>query len=494
MQNKTKTKDCGVLLHISSLPSAYGIGDLGKNAYKFADFLHEAGQTYWQVLPLGPTSYGDSPYQSPSVFAGNPYFIDIEALRNDGLLTEKEVKEAAKPVGNVNYEELFRERMPLLRKAYGRFKGVGSSDYKKFCEQNEYWLEPYALFCALKEQFGLKPHWEWAQEYRNPHGEAVKKFAEGHGAEIGFVRFLQYIFDSQWHKLKTYVNSLGIKIIGDAPIYAAHDSADFWENPQLFSVDEYGNLTEVAGVPPDYFCADGQLWGNPLYNWDYLRAHGYDFWIKRIARSFQLFDVMRIDHFRGFCGYYAVPAGSENARNGEWKKGPGKELFDSVKNALGKVNIIAEDLGVDSPELRELLAECGYPGMKVVQFGFGGAAVYNAHAVKNFAYNYIGYTGTHDNDTSAGWFSSLSAEERKKVRGRLPKGCGDISKAMICALMSSPVHTAIVPMQDWLREGSEARMNAPGTLGNWQYRLRGIPPQSLAEEMKLTAQRYKRLR
>lgn len=486
-------KNCGVLLPVFSLPSPYGIGDLGKTAYAFVDFLADAGQSYWQVLPVGPTSYGDSPYQSPSCFAGNPYFIDLEDLRDRGLLTDEETESARVPVGKINYGELFHTRLSLLRKAYDRF--TGGADYEAYCRHSEKWLSSYALFCTIKEHFELRPHTQWEKAYRDCRSREVRAFALSHEKETDFYRFLQYTFDTQWQKLKTYCNARGIGIIGDAPIYAAYDSADFWAEPQCFAVGKDGAPTEVAGVPPDYFSADGQLWGNPLYNWDALRASGYDFWVRRMDRALTLFDTVRIDHFRGFCAYYAIPVSAENARTGEWKEGPGKELFDVLHKALPDSNkkIIAEDLGVDAPELRELLHACGYPGMKVVQFGFDGPAAYNAHAVKNFIYDAVGYTGTHDNDTFAGWYASLSAPMRKKVRSRLPDTHGDMPLAAVKALFGSRVRTAIVPMQDWLQEGSEGRINIPGTSeGNWQYRLSALPPESLAEQMRMLAKQYGR--
>ena len=487
-------KDCGVLLHISSLPSSYGIGDMGDAAYRFAEFLSNAGQSYWQILPLGPTSYGNSPYQATSSFAGNPYFIDLEALRFEKLLTDDELDTARRPLSYVDYGDIFDNRIPLLKRAYARFD-TSEPDYVRFCDENESWLYTYALFSAVKDEFGLRPHWEWDKEFRDPHSDAVKAFAASHGKELGFYRFLQYKFDSQWRKLKTYVNSLGIKIIGDAPIYAAYDSADFWEDPARFTVDEYGAPAEIAGVPPDYFSEDGQRWGNPLYDWERLKARGYDFWVERVRRLASLVDRLRIDHFRGFCAYYAIAAECLTAREGTWRAGPDKALFDELENRLGKIDIIAEDLGVDSPELRKLLLDCGFPGMKVLQFGFDGDAEYNAHAVCNFTRNCIAYTGTHDNDTACGWYNGLSAVERKKVRSRLPRRCGDISKAMICSLYGSRAETAIVPMQDWLREGSEARMNTPGTGdGNWRYRLKEIPGAELCGEMRAAAEKYRRIK
>ena len=494
MIEKTCRKNCGVLLHISSLPNKYGIGGLGKEAREFADFLACAGQTFWQVLPIGPTSYGDSPYQSPSSFAGNPYFIDLEALCGDGLITEKELKNAEYDSPRVDYGKLYNERFTLLRQAFERFD-TRRPEFLDFCERNSSWLYPYAVFSALKSHFNMRPHNEWEAPYRDCNSEEVKSFTLSHTREIEFTQFLQYEFDIQWRAFREYANSLGIKIIGDAPIYVAYDSADFWQNPKMFDTLENGELSSVAGVPPDYFSADGQLWGNPLYNWKYLSERDYDYYVERVRRAFELYDVLRIDHFRGFDEYYAVPAGSVNARVGEWRKGPNKALFDVIKAKLGSLDIIAEDLGLIGDSVREMVKACGFPGMKVLQFGFDGEAKYNPHALCNFRSEYIGYTGTHDNDTAAGWFDSLSGDAKKRVKSRLSKFGSNIPRAMINALYSSRANTVIVPMRDWLGEGSSSRMNTPGTLGaNWQYRLSKIPSHKLAAEMLDTAKKYNRNR
>ena len=492
MSEKDCRKDCGVLLHISSLPNKYGIGGLGKQAREFADFLARAGQSYWQVLPIGPTSYGDSPYQSPSSYAGNPYFIDLETLCEDGLITASELKSAECGGSRVDYGKLYNERTALLRKAFERFD-TAKPEYIEFCESNRDWLYPYAVFSAVKAHFGMKPHNEWDEPYRDCGSEEVKNFADAHIRDIEFTQFLQYEFDIQWRSLRSYANSIGVKIIGDAPIYVAYDSADFWQNPKMFDVNVKGELRSVAGVPPDYFSADGQLWGNPLYNWEYMREHGYDYYVSRVRRAFELYDLLRIDHFRGFDEYYAVPSGSVNARVGEWRKGPNKALFDAVEAKLGKLDIIAEDLGLIGDSVRELVKSCGFPGMKVLQFGFDGEAKYNPHALRNFRAEYIGYTGTHDNDTARGWYESLGADAKKRVRSRLSKFGKDVPRAMINALYSSRARTVIVPMQDWLNEGSTARMNTPGTLGaNWQYRLSNLPTDKLAKEMLDAARKYER--
>ena len=486
-------KDCGVLLPISSLPSPYGIGSLGKEARAFAEFLAKAGQTYWQVLPVVPTSYGDSPYQSPSSFAGNPYFIDLSLLCEQGLLTQAETDGARVQTDTVDYGALFATRLPLLRKAYARFD-TSDESFVRYCRDNAYWLDDHALFSALKTHFSGRPHWEWDEGFSRPDTDKVRAFAQENERELNLVRFLQYLFDTQWQAFKSHCNGLGVRIIGDAPIYAAYDSADFWANKDLFDTDAQGRPVCVAGVPPDYFSADGQLWGNPLYDWDALEKSGYAYWIARLRRAQTLFDRLRIDHFRGFCAYYAIPAGASTAREGVWKEGPGKALFDAIHKAVPGVDIIAEDLGVDSPELRALLRECGYPGMKVLQFGFDGDPKYNAHAPMHYTANAVGYTGTHDNDTSVGWFSALTDAQKANVRRRLPHE-KDIAKAMICALYRSRVQTAIIPMQDWLREGSGARMNTPGVAaGNWQYRMQALPPIALQKEMRATAERYGRAR
>lgn len=483
-------------MHISSLPSPYGIGDLGKSAYEFADFLSSAGCKYWQILPVGPTSYGDSPYQSTSAFAGNEYFVSLDTLADCGLLTPAELNSAVYQSDRVDYGRIFATRSGILRSAFSRF--TPDEQYKEFCRENAYWLDSYALFYALKRHFDLKPHWEWDSPYRDSRSRETREFAERHAQELDFVKFAQYMFDLQWRKLREYVNKLGIRIIGDAPLYVAYDSADFWQNPNIFAVDECGAPTSVAGVPPDYFSADGQLWGNPLYDWDKLREFDYGFWRDRIRRAAKLYDVLRIDHFRGFESYFAVPAGSVNARVGEWRKGPGIELFESLglvgsANSTPSLGIIAEDLGLIDESVHRLVRDCGFPGMKVLQFGFGGSVRENPHAPCNYAYDAVGYTGTHDNDTSLGWFSSLTPQERKRVRRRLPKGVGSVARSMICALYSSRVRTAVVPMQDWLELDSSARMNMPGNpCGNWTYRLRAIPGHEIAAQMRELATKYNR--
>lgn len=482
----TVKKDCGILLPVSALPSPYGIGDTGDDALRFVDFLAAAGQSYWQILPIGPTSYGDSPYQSPSAFAGNPYFISPDKLRAAGLLTEEECKSILAPSGKIDYAELFRTREPVLRAAYKRFTPTAS--YTAFV-QNTPWLKEYALYCALKKKFGLLPWNEWAEEYRNIDSPAVQKFASENEDELCYTYFVQYMFFESWHALKKYANDKGIAIIGDSPIYLAYDSADVWAHKELFLLSG-DTPSAVAGVPPDYFSEDGQKWGNPLYDWS-NRDKVFAFWKERISHALTLFDCLRIDHFRAFADYYAVPTDSPTAKVGEWHDGPGKALFDYLESELGTLPILAEDLGELSEKARALPVACGFSGMKVVQFGLLGDQKSNAHALCNYTENFVGYTGTHDNDTALGWYSSLPLGQKLQVRRRL--GLGSIPIAMIKRLYKSRVKTAIVPMQDFLKQGSAFRTNTPGTLGgNWRYRLTEIPSSQTATLIRKLAERYGR--
>ena len=478
-------KDCGILLPISALPSPYGIGDLGEGAFRFVDFLAEAGQTYWQILPIGPTSYGDSPYQSPSAFAGNPYFISLQSLQEEGLLTSEELAAAKEPAGSIDYAKLFVSREQVLRAAYKRF--APSEDYTAFIRHTP-WLEAYALFCALKKKFALRPWNEWEKAYRDVHDAAVTQFAKEHEEELGYTYFVQYVFFRQWRALRAYANERGIKIIGDTPIYAAYDSAEVWARKALFLL-RGSDPAAVAGVPPDYFSADGQKWGNPLYDWENREAV-FGYWKERLLHAVALYDILRIDHFRAFADYYAVPPENKTACGGVWHDGPGKALFDYLKREIGKLPILAEDLGDLSEKARALPKACGFPGMKVEQFGLLGDQKYNAHALCNYTKDFVGYTGTHDNDTSLGWYRSLSASEQAQVRKRVGK---DIPLGMIKRLYQSRVRTAIVPMQDFLKQGAEHRINTPGTLGgNWQYRLEEIPPASAAASIRALAEEHGR--
>ncbi len=485
----------GILMHISSLPNSYGIGKLGKEAYKFADFLKKAGQRYWQILPISPTSYGDSPYQSFSIYAGNPYFIDLEALEAEGLLKPGEYKNVdfGKDAESVDFGLLYKTVFKVLKKAYKRFEP--DFDFKRF-ESNNKWLDNYALFMALKDAHGGKAWEQWETPIRNCEKKAVAEAREKYKGDIGFYKFLQYTYFKQWYKLKEYVNSLGIKIIGDIPIYVAYDSADVWADPKYFLLDKDKKPIDVAGCPPDAFAAKGQLWGNPLYRWDVMKKENYRWWISRIKAASEIYDVVRIDHFRGFESYYSIPYGRDDAVIGEWRKGPDVELFREIKKQLGRLDIIAEDLGFLTPKVNKMLRLCGYPGMKVLEFAYDPEykSAYLPHNFKSS--NCICYTGTHDNETLVGWVKGLKRKKAKFFRDYLGVSRNkDIPWAMIRLAWSSVSDTAIAQMQDFLELGSDARMNIPSTLGgNWQWRARqGVFTDELAEKILALTQMYNRL-
>ncbi len=450
----------GILLHVSSLPSPYGIGTLGKAAYEFVDFLAKSGQKYWQILPLGHTGFGDSPYQAFSAFAGNPYMVDLDFLCRDGLLKHEEYRDVdwGKNGRKVNYGKLSQNRIRVLKNVQSRFKKT--DEYELFCAENAFWLEDYSVFASMKERFSGAPFFEW----KKPLPEADKR-------ECEFWKVLQFLFFSQWKNLKAYANSKGIKIIGDLPIYVAYDSSDVMGNPELFELNLQGRPVSVAGVPPDAFSPTGQLWGNPVFDWDYMRHDGFGWWIKRISHSFTMFDVLRIDHFRGFSSFYSVPFGSENAVNGSWRAAPGAELFEAVEKAIGKTEIIAEDLGFIDSGVRELIKRTGFPGMKILQFAFDSrdGGDYLPH---NYGKNCVVYIGTHDNDTLAGWLESAPQKdvERAAEYLRLNKTEGYV-EGFIKSALASVADTVILTMQDLLSLGTQARMNVPSTVsGNWQWR------------------------
>ncbi|MBQ8281873.1 MAG: 4-alpha-glucanotransferase, partial [Lachnospiraceae bacterium] len=400
-------RSAGVLLSVSSLPSKYGIGCFSESAYKFIDWLKESGQTYWQILPLGPTSFGDSPYQSFSTFAGNPYFISLEELIELGLLTREECdsEDFGSDEESVDYNKLYNRRFPLLRKAYGKSDVKNEHEYIKFCEENK-WLDDYSLFMAVKDKFGGVSWSEWDENIRLRKPEAMERYSDELSDDVEFYKFLQYQFNKQWTKLKEYANDRGIQIIGDIPIYVAFDSADTWANPELFQLDENNVPKAVAGCPPDGFAADGQLWGNPLYDWDKHKETNFEWWISRLAHCFSLYDVVRIDHFRGFDEYYSIPYGDTTAHNGHWEKGPGMDLFTAVEHALGRKEVIAEDLGYVTDSVRQLVYDSGFPNMKVLEFAFDSrdTGSRNDYLPHNYGENCVAYTGTHDNQTIASWF------------------------------------------------------------------------------------------
>ena len=488
----------GMLLPIASLPSPYGIGGFSKEAYEFIDLLEETGQKLWQILPLGPTSYGDSPYQSFSTFAGNPYFIDLDTLVEKGWLT-KEACEASDYGDNesyIDYGRIYNSRFVLLKQAFLNSDVLSDEKFAEFCKANQHWLPDYALYMALKNQNDGKSWIEWEEEIRLRKPEAVEYYKKELEEECNFYEFLQYEFHEQWTKVKEYAHEKGIQIVGDVPIYVAFDSADTWANPELFQLDEKNLPLGVAGCPPDAFSATGQLWGNPLYNWAYHKTTGYDWWLKRIAYCFDLYDIVRIDHFRGFDEYYSIPYGDKTAVNGHWEKGPGMDLFDTVKEKLGELDIIAEDLGFLTESVFQLLKDSGYPGMKVLQFAFDPSED-SDYLTYKYQRNCVVYTGTHDNDTTAGWFEKLSDGDREVALRYMnsfytPKE--EQHWDLIALAMRSTADTCIIPVQDFLGLGSEARINMPSTLGdNWKWRMtKGAFSEELKEKIRRMTKLYGR--
>lgn len=471
-------------MHPTSLPSPFGIGDFGDEARAFIDFLHEAGQTLWQVLPLTPTGYGDSPYQSISAFAGNPLLIDPRALVADGLLAANDLASSFAEVDRINFESARSTKSALLDKAFESIRdrdlpSIGS-EFDEFCTRSAWWLDDYALFNAAKGAQGNREWtaWDRGLAFRNP--QALTRVRVELANEIRKQKFFQFLFFRQWRALRDYARDRRVKIIGDLPIFVAHDSADVWANRELFQLENEGKPTVVAGVPPDYFSETGQLWGNPLYDWTRLRATEFKWWIDRVRWSLELFDYLRIDHFRGFVACWEIPAGDPTAENGRWVEAPGRELFTTLKQRLGELPVIAENLGVITPEVERLREEFGFPGMRVLQFAFGGEAT-NEHLPHNHTRDSVVYTGTHDNDTTVGWFRSAGEQERDHCLQYLAIDGNEINWQMIRATMSSVASMAIVPMQDVLGLGNEARMNLPATEhGNWVWRMK---PDALNHEM-----------
>lgn len=467
----------GILMHISSLANDYGIGTFGKSAYQFADFLKESGQSYWQILPLGHTGYGDSPYQSFSAYAGNPYFIDFELLEKEGLLERGDFEDIdfGFHYNQVDYGKLFENKYKILSIAYQRCKSQSQLQQKilEFKEKNEWWLEDYALYMAIKYKMQLKSWQEWDEPIKLRDKDKIAQYKVLLKEEIDYWVFIQYHFFKQWYDLKTYTNNLGIEIIGDLPIYVAADSADAWANPELFKLDEHKVPLVVAGCPPDAFSETGQLWGNPIYDWKYLEKSGYDWWVSRIKDSFECYDIVRIDHFRGFESYWEIPFGEETAQNGKWVKGPGIKLFDEIHRQLGELEIIAEDLGYLTQDVLDFRDETGYKGMKVLQFAFNPYDE-SAYLPHNYPKNCIVYTGTHDNDTVMGWVNTASNQHELKYATQYLKLDEEegYNWGMIRGAWSSTAEIAIAPMQDFLGLGTSARMNTPSALGgNWQWRM-----------------------
>ena len=465
---------CGVLMPISSLPSRFGIGGFSKEAYEFVDFLAASGQSLWQILPLGPTGYGDSPYQSFSTFAGNPYYISLDFLIDEGLLTSEECSSVdfGDNSHKVEYEKIYNTRFELLKKAFERANVGENKEYQEFVENNKEWLKDYAMYMAIKDSLGGISWIEWDEDIRLRKPHAMAEYENKLAEEIAFYSYQQYLFSTQWMALKEYANKKGISIVGDIPIYVAFDSADTWANPELFQLDEENVPVAVAGCPPDAFSATGQLWGNPLYRWDYHEETGFAWWIRRLAHCFAIYDIVRIDHFRGFDEYWAIPYGDDTAEFGEWKQGPGYKLFEAMKKALGNRAVIAEDLGFLTPSVLKLVKKTGYPGMKILQFAFDSREE-SDYLPHNYPNNCVVYTGTHDNDTVNGWIPSMSRNDLAFAKKYLNvKRNSDICESLIRTALGCVADTAIIPMQDYLGLGSEARMNTPSTLGgNWEWRM-----------------------
>lgn len=477
----------GILMHISSLPGPGGIGSLGKEAYAFADFLKASGMAVWQVLPLGPTGYGESPYQSSSVFAGNPMLTSCAALREAGLVTYDDGEEfTPDDPERVDYPAVRESKEKLLRRCFAQSEGKLQKELAAFRRENP-WVEDFALFTALKARYGGVMWTKWPdREVRRRQPAALERCRRELDGEIRYHLFCQYLFFRQWFALKRYCNGLGIRLFGDMPIYVAEDSADTWTHPEAFQLDGEGVPKRVAGVPPDFFSADGQLWGNPLYRWFSLRLHGYGWWVERMAAMAKMYDIVRIDHFIGFANYYSVPQGAPNARTGKWIIGPGKSLFRTLERKIPGLNIVAEDLGCVNDRVRRLLTAVGYPGMRVLSFGFGGGED-NPHLPANYVTNSVVYTGTHDNDTVRGWIGTADdaalAQARQLLGFDKPE---DGPAAFVRAVLASRADTAMIPMQDVLGLGGWARMNRPGTIGNnWLWRMApGAATPELAQRLR----------
>lgn len=464
----------GILMPIFSLPSPYGIGTFGRAAFDFIDFLHNASQSYWQILPIGTTNFGDSPYQSFSSFAGNPYFIDLDLLVKEGLLTEPEIKnfDLGDNIECIDYEKLYNNRFKILRIAFEHF--MQNDNYHNFERENSHWLEDFSLFMALKTANHGAPWYEWPERLKKREPDAIIKAQIDLAKDIAFHKFLQFKFSEQWSALKNYANKCGIKIIGDIPIYVALDSADVWANPKQFLLDDNYTPKAVAGVPPDAFSEDGQLWGNPLYNWDFMKQTDYAWWKQYLGYALKQYDTVRIDHFRGFESFFAIPYGDTDAKGGKWVKGPNTDLFDAFKKEFGtNLPIIAEDLGVITPAVRKMLKSTAFPGMKVLQFAFSGNSD-NAYLPHNFEHNCVVYIGTHDNDTVMGWLKSSNSDTVKQAKNYLNyQNDNGFNWAMIKAAMSSVADICIITMADLLGLDSDGRINTPSTLGdNWCWRIR----------------------
>ena len=481
-------RSAGVLLSITSLPSPYGIGTIGKEARRFADFLKEAGQTIWQLLPVGPTSYGDSPYQSFSTYASNPYLIDLDTLVEEGLLTREELdsRDWGDDPEKVDYEKIYNNRYEVLKIAFENFKTQDQKKYRSFVRKNSKWLKDYALYMAVKSSFDMKSWIEWPEDIKMRKPEALQRYERRLSQDIAFWKFAQFKFFEQWESFRAYVNDLGIKLMGDLPIYVASDSADTWANPEVFQLYDDGDPIAVAGCPPDHFSATGQLWGNPLYDWDYLEQTDYEWWSERIKANSALYDIIRIDHFRAFASYYSIPFPAENAVEGEWVPGPRMKLFNAMEEILGKVEIVAEDLGELTPDIPELMAQTGFPGMKVMIFGFEGEDRYQLDQMDTD--NCVVYPGTHDNEPLMEWLEDAKPGDIAYARAICnmqpdePFNWGVIRTCYGCR-----ANTAVISMQDILGLGKGSRMNKPSVFGgNWAWRMSAdAASEKIAKELKI---------
>ncbi|TDX51420.1 4-alpha-glucanotransferase [Orenia marismortui] len=495
-------RQSGLFLHPTSLPGKYGIGSLGNEAYQFIDFLAEAGQNLWQICPLGPTGYGDSPYQCFSAFAGNHMLVSLESLVEDEFLSQEELdNDIDFDQDKVEYGKVIDFKLPLLKKAFSRFKAkVDKREYTSFCENNAEWLEDYALFRAVKSSFDERPWHEWDEDIKLRNKEAMDRYKAELSTDIEFQQFIQYIFFKQWTKVKDYANDKGIKIIGDIPIFVAMDSADAWANPEVFLFDEDMKPTKVAGVPPDYFSETGQLWGNPLYDWDKLKETNYSWWVKRIEALLEVADIVRIDHFRGFAAYWAVPYGDKTAINGEWKKAPGMELFKTIKDELGELPIIVEDLGTITKDVEELKECFDFPGMEILQFAFDANEDNNLPPNEFTTDNCVVYTGTHDNNTTLGWYNEDATDQDKEdlyqyLNQHLSHRHDDISWDLMELAWKSRAIISLAPLQDVFSLDSDARFNTPGVLGgnwDWKYRVEMLT-EKRATTLKEMTKRHNRL-
>ena len=503
-------RSSGILLHPTSLPGPFGIGDLGDEAYRFVDFLQSSGQTLWQILPLGPTGHGNSPYASYSAFAGNTLLISPERLARAGLLTEGDFRGVPEfRDDEVDFDHVTTLKKALLLKAYQRFRQLQPAQvvnaFNKFSAKENYWLEDYALFVALKDGHGGRPWTEWVPALVRRDEKELIDARQTFAGEIEAQKFYQFLLFQQWAELKAYCGQKGIRIIGDIPIFVAHDSADVWTNPGHFKLEADGFPTVVAGVPPDYFSETGQLWGNPLYNWKQMASDGFAWWIKRVSATLQTVDLVRIDHFRGFAASWEIPAGDRTAERGQWVAAPGKQLFQAIRKALGELPIIAEDLGVITPDVEKLRDDFGFPGMRVLQFGFCDADSKNVNLPHNYPRNVVAYTGTHDNDTTVGWFNGDDSADSTRTAAEIERErefClqylnsegKEIHWDLIRAVLSSVADTAVVSLQDLLGLGSEARMNLPNSKeGNWKWRFRtGALTDDLAKRLERLSELYGR--